>query len=182
MLIDYIGFQAMRSPLPFDMGVMPLPVGAQASTEFDVKAFYITGGSDAPQLCWEWLTFLSGRPEVVQLLPARRSVAASQQWQEQVDQAALPAYLATLEYADTSLFRLRWWPYWGGYTYPWLDEAFQAVVAGEDAERALGVAQAKIEEFVACQETAWGSADYYDQLKVCARQVDANYPLPDGGQ
>ena len=35
---------------------------------------------------------------------------------------------------------------------------------------------------VACQETAWGAADYYDQLKACARQVDADYPLPGAGQ
>jgi len=164
--------------LPFDVGAVPLPIGVQASTEFALRAYYVSDRSDAPQLCWEWLTFLSGRPEVVQWLPTRRSVAASPQWQERMDRAALPAYLATLEYADTSLFRLHWWPYWGSYTYPWLDEAFQAVVAGADAGRALGAAQAKIEEFVACQEAAWGSADYYDQLKVCARQVDANYPLP----
>jgi ABC-type glycerol-3-phosphate transport system substrate-binding protein len=205
MWINRISYQVLVSPPPFESGVAPLPLGAQtwanspspgsgqspvpgsgqraepASTEFDVHAYFISIHAAAPQACWEWLTYLSDRPEVVQLLPARRSVAASPQWQEQVGEAALPAYQATLEYADTPLLGLRWEILWLGYAYPWLDEAFQAAVAGEDAGRALGQAQAKAEAFVACLEDSGGFSDH-DRLLACARQVDPDYPLADANR
>jgi uncharacterized protein (DUF1810 family) len=108
----------------------------------------------------------------VELLPARRSVLASPQWQERVSEAALPAYQATLEYSDTSLFRLRWM----GYVYPWLDEAFQATLAGQEAESALREAQAQVEELWACIEAVEGLINN-ETWRTCALQVDDDYPL-----
>ena len=134
--------------------------------------------TDEPQACWEWLKFLSDRAETVHLLPARRSVADSPLWREQVGEAALPAYQATLEYDDTAIFRLRREIRWLAYAYPWLAEAFQAAVSGKDAGRALSEAQAKAEAFVACLEAAEGFSDS-NQLRACARQVDPDYPLVD---
>jgi hypothetical protein len=93
-----------------------------------------------------------------------------------VGEVALPAYQATLEYADTSIFDLRWEIPWLGYAYPWQDEAFQAAVAGDDAEWALGAAQEQAEALVACLELSADASDP-DQLLVCARLVDPDYPL-----
>jgi ABC-type glycerol-3-phosphate transport system substrate-binding protein len=108
--------------------------------------------------------------------PPRRSVAASSVWREGVAEAALPAYLATLEFADTSTFDLRWEIPWLGYAYPWLDEAFQAVVAGYDPQQALVEAQEKARALVTCLDVTEDSSDP-DQLLVCARHVDPDYPL-----
>ena len=180
MWIDSIENHAFAGPLPFEVGMAPLPAHSRAvrptSTEFESNAYYISIHTDAPQACWDWLTFLSGQPAAVRLLPARRSVAASAQWQEQVGEAALPAYQVSLEYDDTSLFRLRWQVPWLGYAYPWLDAAFQAAVDGADAEWALGQAQAKAEALVACLKATDGFSDR-DQLLTCAREVDPDYPL-----
>ncbi len=121
------------------------------------------------------LAFVSSQPAVVHTLPARRSLAASPAWQATIDKAALPAYLATLAYADTPIFRLRWEIPWLGYAYPWLDEAYRATVAGEDAATALREAQQTAAAFVACLEAGDGYFDR-EQLRACAREVDREYP------
>jgi multiple sugar transport system substrate-binding protein len=177
MWIDYISTHHFAPPLPFEVGVVPLPVGAESSTEFAVSAYFVSAHTDEPQACWEWLAFLSEQAEVATTLPARRSVAASLGWRDRWDEAALSAYQAALEYAHTSIFNLRWDPHWMAYTYPWLDEAFQAVVAGGDAAQALAKAQQKAEKYVGCLEDTDGS-DSNEALPVCAREVDPDYPLP----
>jgi ABC-type glycerol-3-phosphate transport system substrate-binding protein len=175
MWIDYVSNQTFAPPLSFETGVLPLPVGAQASTEFAVRTFYVSRHAAAPQVCWEWLAFLSSQPEVVQLLPVRRSVATSPRWQGQTDETHLAAYQATLEYDDASILRIGRENSWLAYAYPWLDEAFQAAVAGDDAGRALAEAQRKAEAYVLCLERGDGLANA-GVLRTCAREVDPDYP------
>jgi len=64
---------------------------------------------------------------------------------------------------------------WLAHAYPWLDEALQATVAGDDAGRALAEAQRKAEAYVLCLER---KGDFTDPelLKACAREVDPDYP------
>lgn len=175
MWIDSLEFHADGPPLPFETGVAPLPGGLRTGTEFNVRAYYISAHTDKPAACWEWLTFLSRQPEVVQLLPARRSVATSPSWQSQVDEATLPAYQATLEYNDALIFHLRFEIPWLAYTYPWLDEAFQATVAGDDVGWSLAKAQRKAEAYILCLEREEGFANA-EILRTCAREVDPDYP------
>lgn len=175
MWVDYMSYHEAGPPLPFETAFAPLPLGERASTEFDVRAFYISAGGAAPQACWEWITYLSAQPQVVTALPARQSVAASPEWQAQVGEDALPAYGATLDYGDTPIFRLRWEIPWLAYTYPWLDAALEAVVAGQEAQAALAVAQTRAERLMACAESESASADR-ERLSECARQVDPDYP------
>jgi ABC-type glycerol-3-phosphate transport system substrate-binding protein len=184
MWIDYVSSHAFAPPLPFEVGVAPLPaqseaeesIGARATTEFSVYAYYISAHTAEPQACWEWLTFLSSRSDGVQLLPARLNAAASPKWQEEVGEEPLRAYLATLEYEDTAILRLRWEHAWLAYTYPWLDEAFQATVAGEDAGQALAEAQRKVTAYLDCVERVEGFEDR-EVMVDCARETDPGYPL-----
>ncbi len=186
MWVDSSEYHAFAGPLPFEVGIAPLPTqsgvegpaGAQTSTEFDVNAYYISTHTSEPQICWEWLSFLSSQPDSVRAgqLPARRSVAASSAWREGVGEAALPAYQAVLSYTGTSIFDLRREIPWLGYAYPWLDEAFQAVVAGHDPQQALGEAQEKARALVTCLDVTEDVSDP-DQLLACARHVDPDYPL-----
>jgi multiple sugar transport system substrate-binding protein len=183
MWIDHISTHDFAPSLPFDVGIAPLParssgVGpaeAQTSTEFDVMAYYISAYAADPQSCWKWLSFLGSRPEAVQMLPARRSTAASPDWQTQVDETVPPAYQATLEYHNTSILRLRWESPWLAYTYPWLDEAFQATVAGENAKQALNEAQRRAEAYVQCLERGEGFTDP-ETMRNCAVEADPGYP------
>jgi ABC-type glycerol-3-phosphate transport system substrate-binding protein len=175
MWVDSIRNHAAGPALSFATGVQPLPAGTGASTEFDVMAYYISARSPAAQACWAWLTFLSDRPEVVDALPARKSIADATEWQQQVGEDALPAYRATLTYGEAPLFGLRWQVPWLGYAYPWLEEAFQAAVAGQDVASALAEAQAKAEALVACLQAS-GTFSDPQRLGDCARQVDPDYP------
>jgi ABC-type glycerol-3-phosphate transport system substrate-binding protein len=180
MWVDYLQDYAVSPPLPFEAGIAPLPVtsgsaGIQAATEFNVSAYYISAHTAEPQACWEWLTFLSAQPGAVQLLPARRSIVESPSWQSRVSEADLPAYRAILGCDDTRIFALRWDVPWLGYAYPWLDEAFQAVLAGDGPERALAGAQHKAEAYVQCLEREGSFVDR-DVLKACAGEVDPDYP------
>ena len=67
-----------------------------------------------------------------------------------------------------------------GYAAPWLDEAYQATLAGRDAESALRAAQVKVEALAACLK-ATQSPHTTDQLLACARQADPAYPVQDAG-
>ncbi|MBN1579867.1 MAG: hypothetical protein JXA89_04130 [Anaerolineae bacterium] len=136
-----------------------------------VSAYYISAQSLQPEACWKWLVFLSDRPEVVQKLAARKSIAASPAWQ--VDESARMAFQATLKYDDAAILRQRWEIPWLGYAYPWLHEAFIVVLAGGDAERALAEAQNKAEALVLCLES---EGNHPDALKACAQTVDPAYP------
>jgi ABC-type glycerol-3-phosphate transport system substrate-binding protein len=180
MWVDYFQDYAISPPLPFEAGVAPLPVtsgsaGIQTTTEFNVSAYYISAHTAEPQVCWEWLIFLSAQPGVAQLLPARRSIVESSSWQSRIGEADLPAYRAILGYDNTRVFALRWDIPWLGYAYPWLDEAFQAVLAGDGSERALAGAQHKAEAYVQCLEREGSFVDR-DVLKACAGEVDPDYP------
>jgi len=163
----------------------------QPTTGFRVEAYAISADAADPQACWEWLVFLSHQPEVVELLPARRSVFASLDWQSRIDETALPAYQAVLEgYEDASpsFYDMRWEPMWLAYTVPWLDEAFQAAVAGADAGQALSQAQRQAEAYVQCLERAgvFGTRETTSTeeewlttrktFNACAEEVDPNHP------
>lgn len=182
--VDFLDNYTVSPQLPFPAGVAPLPArdwagatGAVNYTEFLVRAYYISAGAPGPQTCWEWIQFLSDKAEVVQLLPARRSIAAGTEWQSRVDPAALPAYLATLEYDHMPLFvpdlEKRWLP----YIDPWLDETYKAVLAGGDAGAALDVARQKAAGLMECYDRL---DDYPDVESIlsCARGEDPNYPQP----
>lgn len=181
--IDYIGNHALAPQLSFPNGVAPLPAqsvdqstGTEKRNEFMVQAFYISARSSAPQICWDWIRFLSERAELVKLLPARRSVAAASEWQNRVAPDALPAYLATLEYDHMPIFFPDPDALWLPYSDPWLAEAFQEVLDGNDAKLALSGAQQKAAAFLECFQKLDG---YWDTKAIlsCARQADSNYPL-----
>ena len=88
----------------------------------------------------------------------------------------MPAYQATLAYDDTDIFRLRWKIRWLAYAYPWLEEAFQVVLAGGNTKPALAEAQRQAETYLLCLEREDGFADP-DVLKTCAQEVDPDYPI-----
>ncbi|RPI31946.1 MAG: hypothetical protein EHM70_10180 [Chloroflexota bacterium] len=146
-------------------------------TEFNVRAYYISAQATAPQICWDWIQFLSSEADVIDLLPVRRSIAASSQWQSEVDPDALSAYLDTLEFGNTSLFTPGAETRWLDYTDPWLSEAYISVLAGSDAKAALGIAQQKGTAFLECFYQLDEYADM-NAILSCALSVDSNYPQP----
>jgi hypothetical protein len=87
----YLGFYSDRGGQTWgpearwqmNWGMAPLPQDAHASTLAFVLAYAASSDTQHPEACWEWITYLSrNAPPFV--VPARRSLAESTDYDEQV--------------------------------------------------------------------------------------------------
>jgi multiple sugar transport system substrate-binding protein len=77
-------------------GMVPLPRDEQASTLGLVLAYAISSDTRHPEACWEWLTYLSEQtPPYV--MPARRSLAESDDYTQQVGKEAATVARAAIQ-------------------------------------------------------------------------------------
>jgi ABC-type glycerol-3-phosphate transport system substrate-binding protein len=78
----------------FQVGVALLPViQAPAQPAYTQgKSFYISRQAADPQACWEWIKFLSGRPEIADGIPVRQSILQSSQYENLVGVENAAAY------------------------------------------------------------------------------------------
>jgi len=164
-----------------NVGVAPLPV-AQRGTGggyLTASGYFISAQTEHPQACWQWITFLTGQPLAMQGLPARRSVAESDDYRQQVgaDQAA--AYLASIGNAEcsTSLQHLSEDSWLGSATF-WLSQAFGQIIEGKASiEEALDIAQRLADDYRACILASSDSAE--GAMQACMKATDPT--LPDFG-
>jgi len=115
----------------------------------------------------------------MQGLPARRSVAESDDYRQQVgaDQAA--AYLASIGNAEcsTSLQHLSEDSWLGSATF-WLSQAFGQIIEGKASiEEALDIAQRLADDYRACILASSDSAE--GAMQACMKATDPT--LPDFG-
>lgn len=157
------------------MGMAPFPQqNGRRPFIGHVEAHYISAQTDHPQACWDWLTFLADHAGAVQGMPARRSLAESTEFAQQVGAEAAAIYLAAVEQPDP-VFEAEAhysWMYTAEY---WFRAAYDAVLDGGDAGQALGEAQRKATAFVTCIETRH-DLEGYELAEACALQVDPEYP------
>ena len=81
-----------------DWGVVPLPSDLQAATLVQVEAVAVSAQAGHPAACWQWAAFLS-RQAPRRLAPARRAVAESEAYAQQVGPDVAAAAREALEYA-----------------------------------------------------------------------------------
>jgi multiple sugar transport system substrate-binding protein len=87
----YLGFYSDRGGQTWgpnarwqmNWGMAPLPQDASASTLAFVLAYAASSDTRHPQACWEWISYLSRNPPPF-VVPARRSLAESADFDEQV--------------------------------------------------------------------------------------------------
>jgi len=121
-------------------GIVSFPQGKTAVNPMWVQGYVMSAGTQHPDESWRWLVFLTRcQPPgaaMLNMLPARRSVAEEAGFWEDLAEDQVAAYRAALEHP----FALNRMPgVWG----PLMD-AIRAVVKGEsDVEAALVEAQAK---------------------------------------
>lgn len=130
-------------PEGFEYGIVPMPRGSEQGTQFIYKGLYISRDTPHVEACWAWLKFASQRLGVVQGLPARRTVAYSSEFEQQVGRETAETYRTTLEYADLSGFELDGELSQAWY---WLGQAFADILAGARPKDALAEAQQKLED------------------------------------
>jgi ABC-type glycerol-3-phosphate transport system substrate-binding protein len=77
-------------------GMVPLPSDERASTLGILMAYAASADTGHPEACWEWMTFLSEQmPPFV--LPARRSLAESTEYTDQVGAEIAAVARASIE-------------------------------------------------------------------------------------
>jgi len=159
-----------------DIGVVPLPLGQHdISSYVSVKGYFVSAQSEFPQACWQWLTFLTGQAEAVQGLPARRSVAESAAYRQQVGDGRAAAYLAGMTGSERPLLRFSDNAWLWGATY-WLFQAYGQVLEGEaNVEEALDAAQQRADDYRACVMALDASSDQ-EQWQACLQETDPTLP------
>jgi multiple sugar transport system substrate-binding protein len=80
-------------------GIVPLPSDVQSTTQALVYGLAISPQTEHPDACWEWIAWLSEQVPYG-LMPARRSLAESSAYKDQVGAEVAAAARASMEHAD----------------------------------------------------------------------------------
>ena len=159
-------------------GVAPLPAGAEgASGNGSTYGYLISAQTEAPQACWQWITFLTGQPGLTQGLPARRSVAESDAYRQQVGAERAAVYLASVTGAErASVFDILTGQGWLSGGIYWLGRAYDQVAAGEASiEEALDAAQKMADDYRACVILK-DAVSNDEEWQACLLEVDPSLP------
>ena len=164
-----------------NIGVVSLPVGAagpKGGTYISSNGYYISADTQAKQACWKWITYLTGQADVIQGVPARRSVAESEAYKQKIGAERAVAYLASLGDSGTSSAYqfLSGKNSWLSYSVLWLSKAYGQVADGKvPVDKALADAQKMADDFRACVVQNKAESDTKQQRK-CVKQVDPSIP------
>jgi multiple sugar transport system substrate-binding protein len=165
----------MMGGSPSEVGVAPLPVGAGGLRGGDLRVvgYHISAASAAPQQCWAWISFLSGKLNIVPeiIIPARQSLALSEDYTKIAPPPLLDLYRA---YGDalkrpsrpsvTSEFYQRFDLYW----------FFKAISAASEQDKDLDAelteAQRLTTAYLECMVK-----ERQQKPATCARSADPGY-------
>jgi multiple sugar transport system substrate-binding protein len=177
------GYYFYNEKPPFEMGVAPFPQFNDPTGMFfqgSTRAHMISRNSQNVQACWDWITFLSEQPVLLQGVPARASVLDSPAWEASVgveNAAAMRAAMNNLQPQLTSYeYNPIHWP-----LQSWRSEAVRKALAGEDINEVLNGAQQKAEVYLECMvgvDPDQFKEDYAkldEKIRACGMQAD-----PDG--
>jgi len=161
-----------------NVGVASLPAkpGFSGGGYTQASGYFISIGAESPQACWQWITFLTGQAAAMHGLPARRSVAESDAYRQQVGAERADAYLTSVgEGEEPSAFQIFAEEEWLGGALFWLGQAYGDVIDGEaSVEEALDTAQRMADDYRACVVAA---GDFGQQTwQVCVKEIDPTLP------
>ncbi len=161
-----------------DVGVVPMPDGPGHVGDLTLVGYGISAQTEQAQACWEWLKFLSNQVGIVQGIPARRSVAESEVYRQQVGSELADVYLATLERSERSFTSLM--PLAASERGKFVADQFlgvtEAALNGADVEQALAEAQQRVDVYVLCLETTTGYESEEKLIEACSAQAQGNKP------
>jgi ABC-type glycerol-3-phosphate transport system substrate-binding protein len=87
-------------PVEWDMrwGMVPLPSDVGSATQAMIEGYALSAQTEHRDACWEWIAFLSQQVPY-RLMPARRSLAESAAYGEQVGDEVAATARTSIEYA-----------------------------------------------------------------------------------
>ena len=147
---------------PYEIGVLPLPAPPGGGKYYGgptSRGYFISPSSANPQLCWDWIKFLSEQPNAIEGVPARPSVATSPAWTALVGENEAAAYRQALsQYESVPLEHV------GGAYYKWRHDAMRAALSGASLESLLADLQVKADRYLACMIEAGASQMDYPEV------------------
>lgn len=154
-----------------DVGVAPLPTGP-GGAYVEISGYFVSAHTGHAQACWQWIAFLSARPEIAWGLPARRSIAESEAYRQQVGSVRANAYLASVGAAGRpSAYQTFSSQEWLVPALCWYSRAYSQVLSGEaTAQEALAVAQRLADGYRDC--VLAGDHQVQATWQACAREAD----------
>jgi ABC-type glycerol-3-phosphate transport system substrate-binding protein len=167
----------------YNIGVAPMPAVDDPSAFLNYSSnlgHFITRRAEDPQLCWDWIKYLSEQPGAFKGIPARKSTAASPQWEALVGKENAAVYREALSRVprleeNEAAFSPIAWPF-----YTWRREAVAAMLKGEDYKAILPQIQKKAEDYLACMSLVdRGKLDDQElnaETQRCAKQADPQGP------
>jgi multiple sugar transport system substrate-binding protein len=165
-----------------NIGVVALPIGAEhagptSGNYISINGYYISADTQARQACWQWMTYLTGQVDVLKGVPARKSVAESEAYQQQVGPERAAAYLASFGGGTSSAYQFfSGKNSWLSYSVFWLSKAYGQVADGTaPVDKALADAQKLADDFRACVVQNKAESDSAQQ-RQCVKQVDPSIP------
>jgi len=131
-------------------GMVPLPRDAQSATLTSVEGYFVSSQAQHPDACWQWISFLSEQMSSDvryprRLMPARKSLAESAAYEQQVGSDVAAAARASMESAMLPSPRLiEFGGVWGIF---W--RALDEIVSGRSTpEEAMTRAQQEAERII----------------------------------
>jgi multiple sugar transport system substrate-binding protein len=161
------------------VGTVPVPAdpGVAGGGYSGASGFFISADAENPLACWQWLTFLSGEPGAVQnALPARRSVAESDAYLQQMGASRAEAYLASVGEGEVpSTFQIFSDEPWLNGALYWLGQAYdQVLTQGVSLEEALDAVQTLADDYRACVIAAGDFST--ESWQGCLKEIDPTLP------
>ncbi|MBC8160708.1 MAG: extracellular solute-binding protein, partial [Roseiflexaceae bacterium] len=154
----------------FTLAVGPLPMssGGILPKTTVTRGLYIAQASQQPELCWRWITYLTGQADAyTHEFPARSSVAESDAFRTQALPGASIVYDALRPALEQAATRTAEPSVLDRF---WFKRAVDRALQGANLERELAEAQRLTEAFLACTRGGGEAAP-------CAAEVD---PTPNG--
>jgi ABC-type glycerol-3-phosphate transport system substrate-binding protein len=166
------------------IGVAPMPEMGSPSGYYgwgNTIGLFISQKSQDPQVCWDFMKYVSEQPATFPGVPARRSVSESPAWENQVGPDLAEAYRAAIaqikprsEMAMTTYSPIGW-PF-----YTWRSEALRGIINGEQPRVILEAAQQKAEDYLACMAivdlSKLSEEQQSQEVMTCAKQADPEGP------
>jgi multiple sugar transport system substrate-binding protein len=162
----------------FEYGFAPMPLTPEGKGygQLSFSGYFITAEAAHPRACWDWLIFLTERPGETGGLPARRSVAESEAFRQQVGEELADVYQFVISHGQEAarlpvdeIGQI-------GISEYWFYAAYDRIIEGEEAKTALAWAQDMAEDFAACLASR-EDLEGQELISTCAAQVDPDFPV-----
>lgn len=165
-------------PEDFEFGFVPLPLSPEGKgyRQISFSGYFISVDAAHPRACWDWLVFLTGRPGEWGGLPARRSIAESEAFRQQVGEELADAYQFAMAHGQDLATQQADKDSQIGLSRYWFYAAYDRIIAGEETETTLAWAQDMAEAFSVCLASR-EDTESQELLKTCVTEADPDFPV-----